>query len=241
MTCTHCGAAVRDGAELCPLCGASVKAKTSADSEKSASAGTTATEKPRKGNAGLLAGAITLIAVALLLIGGLIVGLLNGWFDDPEESELTPSEGLEYILLDDGTYSVAGIGTCTDAHVVIPSSFEGIPVTSIGEYAFSGSSGVTAVTIPDGVTSVGYNAFYSCSDLTSVMIPNSVTSIGDYAFAYCSGLTSVTIPDGAMRVGYNAFFDCSNLTTVYCKAVSQPYDWSPYWLNGCPATVYWGQ
>ena len=47
-----------------------------------------------------------------------------------------PSEGLEYTL--NGTsYAVTGLGTCSDSNIVIADFYEGKPVTSIGEGAFS--------------------------------------------------------------------------------------------------------
>ena len=69
---------------------------------------------------------------------------------------------------------------------VIPNS-----VTSIGQSAFPGCSGLTSIEIPDSVTSIGIEAFSGCSGLTSVTIGNSVTSIWEAAFFGCSGLTSV--------------------------------------------------
>ena len=67
-------------------------------------------------------------------------------------------------------------------------------IASIGDYAFSGCTGLASITIPNSVTSIEYNAFYGCSGLTSITIPNSVTSIGYNAFSGCSGLKSITIP-----------------------------------------------
>jgi len=93
--------------------------------------------------------------------------------------------------------------------LVIPNS-----VTSIGDFAFYGCSGLTSVIIPNSVTSIGNYAFSRCSGLTSVTIPNSVTSIGEYAFEYCSGLTSITIPNSVTSIGRSAFANCSGLTSV---------------------------
>ena len=102
--------------------------------------------------------------------------------------------------------------------VVIPSSVEHnnvtYSVTSIGDTAFSGCSGLTSVTIGNSVTSIGNKAFYGCRGLTSVTIPNSVTSIGNVAFWGCSGLTSVTIPNSVTSIGNSAFYGCSGLTSV---------------------------
>ena len=93
--------------------------------------------------------------------------------------------------------------------VTIPSS-----VTSIGDIAFSGCSGLTSVTIPNSVTSIGGGAFQNCSGLTSVTIPGSVTSIEACTFQFCSGLTSVTIPSSVTSIGRGAFNGCSGLTSL---------------------------
>ena len=123
-------------------------------------------------------------------------------------------------------------------NLIIPNS-----VTSIGNYAFSGCSGLASVTIHNSVTSIGSRAFQGCSGLTSVTIPNSVTSIGDYAFRNCSGLTKVTLNSNAIAsksysydstlgsifgnqvneyvlgddvtsIGSDAFYKCSGLTSI---------------------------
>ena len=114
-------------------------------------------------------------------------------------------DGVLYNHVQDTLIQCPGAKTS----ITIPNS-----VTSIGEEAFSGCSGLTSVTIPTGVTSIGERAFSGCSGLTSVTIPTGVTSIGSGAFYGCSGLTSVTIPTGVTSIGGSAFNGCSSLTSI---------------------------
>ena len=88
-----------------------------------------------------------------------------------------------------------------EGFLIIPDS-----VTSIGNYAFYGCSGLTSVTIGGSVMSIGDWAFYNCSSLTSITIPDSVTSIGSSAFAGCSGLTSITVAKGNTK--YHSSGNC---------------------------------
>lgn len=94
--------------------------------------------------------------------------------------------------------------------------------------------------IPNTVTTIGQGAFEGCSGLTSIDIPNSVTSIGEEAFAYCTSLTSVTIGSGVTSIGEEAFNGCSGLTSITCNAVIPPtisdYD-VLYDTNNCPIYV----
>jgi hypothetical protein len=121
---------------------------------------------------------------------------------------------LTYSLINDGTgYEVTGY-TGEPVDVVIPKEYNGMPVTTIGNYAFTDCSSLTSVIIPDSVTSIGDQAFQYCSSLTSVVIPDSVTSIGYGAFSICSSLTSIEIPDSVTSIGNDAFSSCDSLTSV---------------------------
>ena len=125
----------------------------------------------------------------------------NGDTPYPDENAI---QGLEFALNDD-SYWVIGIGTCTDTEIVIPSQYNGLPVTGIFEQAFAGTNDLASIEIPDSVTYIGNYAFMYCSSLTSITLHGSVTSIGNYAFYNCSSLTSITIPDSVTNIGGWAF------------------------------------
>ena len=153
------------------------------------------------------------------------------------ETEAVGGYTWTYQVMSDGTVIIGNHSQCAispnpTGAITIPSVLGGKPVTSIGDLAFSGCSGLTNVTIPSGVTRIGYGAFSGCSGLRSVTtIPSIVTPdprvlsaraarrrlrhvSAEWAFSGCSGLTNVTISSGVTSIGEGAFSGCSGLTNV---------------------------
>ena len=112
-----------------------------------------------------------------------------------------------------GNYAFSGCSSLTS--VTIPNS-----TTSLGECAFNDCDGLTSFTISDSVDSIGNGAFYSCSNLASITIGNSVTSIGATAFCFCDRLTIVTIPESVTAIGNSAFQGCINIKEFNGKFAS---------------------
>jgi hypothetical protein len=127
-------------------------------------------------------------------------------------------DGIHYVVTSPTTVEVVGLNPGATGEIVIPETVDtncgDYSVTSIGNNAFEGSSGITNITIPNSVTSIGSAAFRNCSSLISVTIPNSITSISNSTFRGCIGLTSITIPNSVTYIDGNAFRGCTGLTSV---------------------------
>lgn len=88
---------------------------------------------------------------------------------------------LYYDYKPDGTLEITGSMMDITA-VDIPSEIGGVPVTSIGDYAFCFRESLESVTIPDSVTFIGTEAFSASPLLAEIGIPESVIAFGDGVF-----------------------------------------------------------
>ena len=139
------------------------------------------------------------------------------------------AENLKYKVTDATakTVELTGYVTAPTDALTIPATVTNesteYSVTSIGSWAFSSCSSLTAVTIPASVTNISSNAFSRCSQLTAVTIPEGVATIGSYAFESCSSLTEVTIPASAINIGNWVFDYCSALTAIHVAEGNTAY------------------
>jgi len=92
----------------------------------------------------------------------------------------------------DGSLNISAY-TGSGGVVIIPSTNNCLPVTSIGDIVFAYYSGLTSVVIPHGITSIGEETFTFCDNLTNVTISDSVTNIGDQAFASSTSLQEINV------------------------------------------------
>ncbi len=97
---------------------------------------------------------IALMAVATMVACGHTHNYVDGVCTECGGKQ--PTDGLEYTrIAGKEEYAVTGIGKATDSDIVIAEEYEGLPVTSIGNGAFSGCRSLKSITIPNGVTSIG--------------------------------------------------------------------------------------
>ena len=106
--------------------------------------------------------------VAVIVLAVVAMGLCALSEGSDAASSGTCGDDLTWEMDDDGNLTISGTGPMRDYSKNDPSPMKGATsvsiggsVTSIGDYAFSGSTLKTLV-IPDSVETIGDRAFYAC-------------------------------------------------------------------------------
>lgn len=116
--------------------------------------------------------------------------------------------------------------------VTIPSTIDGLPVTTIGNRAFTDCTKVTSITIPDNVQAIEsvwpfswgrQGAFRWCANLRTATIGNGMTSIGGFAFADCASLATISIGASVENIEGSAFSGSTSLQDISVVPLNLTY------------------
>ena len=125
-----------------------------------------------------------------------------------------PTESINGLLFKktESGYEVVGYDD-TLSSLIIPSSVDGVPVTSIGDKALKDLEISGDIVIPKTIERIGEEAFMNAYSLDGkIYLPSSLNTIGDRAFFGCSSLEGdLIIPDSVESIGSQAFAFCVKL------------------------------
>lgn len=122
-----------------------------------------------------------------------------------------------------------------------PNSYRS-PLDPIPQGAFE-KSGLTNISLPEGLKEIGEHSFRGCKKLVSVVLPQKLTKLESFAFSYCTALNDIHFPLSLREIGSFAFSGCSALKVVVLNEGLKKIGMSAF--NGCtrlektliPATV----
>ena len=137
--------------------------------------------------------------------------------------------GLSFKPINNNSEYEVTMASFTDGDIVIPESFNGVPVTTIASNAFF-MTDITSISIPASVNYIGKQAFFSCTKLTSVNIADvaawcamefesDTTATSNplkYGQLYVNGelANTLVIPDEVQSVNSSVFRDCKTIINL---------------------------
>lgn len=146
------------------------------------------------------------------------------------EIEKPTLDKLTFIIDDSAQYYwVKAASTSIEGKVVIPETYNDLPVTKINVNAFKDCTKIQSIIVPDSVREIWHSAFLNCNSLRSITLPfigwmNSqyrylgyIFGGGDYTYngeVVPVTLKTVIISDSCTSIDSHAFYNCYSLTSI---------------------------
>ncbi len=177
--------------------------------------------------------------IALIVVSLLFLFILASC--DPVVS----ASDFQMTLTEDKSGYIVSRYSGSDNNVVIPSAYNGKPVTKIGDNAFSDCTKITSVTIPSSIKNIGSLAFYRCNNLAGVYIDDLAAWCGiSFSDGYSNPLyyagklyhqnqlvSQLVLPNGVTKINSYAFYRCNSITSAYIPQSVTKID--SYAFSGC--------
>lgn len=152
-------------------------------------------------------------------------------------------KGLEELTLDCPLANETSVGSCPKLRKLTVASLEDY---ALADVLGSGLGSLREVVVLRGET-LASRAFFNYTGLTHVTLPNGMTAIGDSAFEDCYDLVSITLPATVKTIGKCAFLDTKADVYIadlaaFCGIAYTDQSSNPLWgngvlyLNGTPLT-----
>lgn len=142
------------------------------------------------------------------------------WIDDLINGRLAAqskgTQGLSYTPINgNAEYSVSA-GTAAGLNIIIPSYYNGKPVTQINTNAFYNKIAIKSITIPTTVRTIQDQAFRDCTALEHIIFEkeSQLFEVGRYVFMNCESLKEVVFPESVTIVGAGIFAGCAALESI---------------------------
>lgn len=143
--------------------------------------------------------------------------------EQPSTIRRHPASGLLYVTSGDEA-TIVGCTLRNQTHLELPSVIaDGTAqyrVTGIGEAAFSYLSSLRTITLPQTLLRISHGAFEH-SGLTEITLHDGLTSLAPYAFFGCVKLSRVVLPQSLTSLPEQSFGGCDALTAGSVEGLAQ--------------------
>lgn len=159
------------------------------------------------------------ILLLSLIILTVVLAFVGCGCQNTEDDGQYKTGDLMFLLTEDKNgYEFIGVynkdDTLTDMEVIIPDTYNGLPVVGIRGFDTKDAPYITKITIPEGIKYIADGGLSHLTQVESITLPSTVEEIGEGAFYGCASLVSIDIPTKVTEIKDNTFTNCFSLESV---------------------------